>query len=289
VSWPTTGDDRPDAAQHPAEDILSPATRARLRAAAGGPGVAPVFTTAASPAELVVLGRIGLVPLGVVRGSSVHHLGRPAPATAPSGEVTALTGSLYTARQFALARLGGAAAMLGAVGVVAVGMDHHPRSAGAELIEIVVTGTAVGATTLPGWDGRVASDVLDAPPQGSAPWTTGLGADALSTAVGTGLAPVAMVFGTCVHHLDRRVLPESQWVGREVPAWTQALADAREVALARLQAEAQRSGAGGVIAVDDAEIDHGWGGEAIEYLVTGSAVRRVAAGPPRSNADRPRP
>ncbi|HLI01907.1 MAG TPA: heavy metal-binding domain-containing protein, partial [Acidimicrobiales bacterium] len=69
--------------------------------------------------------------------------------------------------------------------------------------------------------------------------------------------------------------PETEWPGQEVPGWTQAVADAREVALARLQAEAQRDGADGVIALQQSELDHGWGGQAVEYVAVASAVRRV--------------
>jgi uncharacterized protein YbjQ (UPF0145 family) len=46
------------------------------------------------------------------------------------------------------------------------------------------------------------------------------------------------------------------------------------VALARMQAEAQRDGADGVVSLRREELDHGWNGHAIEYLATASALRR---------------
>jgi uncharacterized protein YbjQ (UPF0145 family) len=275
VSWSTAGGDREGGeGARPAEDILSPATLARLRASAGGLGGPPLFTTTALPAELASLGRIGLRPLGAVRGSSMHHVGFPGPATAASTEIPALTRALYTARRFAVARLRASAAVLGAVGVVGMRLEHRAHAFGPEMVEVIAAGDAVAHAERPGWDGRPAPPVMEPSPPDYEPWTTTLDADGLSVAVSVGLLPVAAVFGTCVHHLDRRPVPETQWPGQEVPSWTRAVADAREVALARLQADAQRYGADGVIALRDREIDHDWDGEAIEYLVTGSAVRR---------------
>ncbi|HLI00461.1 MAG TPA: heavy metal-binding domain-containing protein [Acidimicrobiales bacterium] len=387
---------------YPADDILSPATLARLRASAGGPDVRPVFSTEASPPEVAALIAVGLYPIGAIRGSSIHHVGLLGPFDAMSNEVPGLTRSLYTARRFALARLARSAEVLGAAGVVGITLSARPRAFGAELLEVVASGTAVGVvppgrspgvpsgpppgaapmppptgpaspgqapsqpappsgggdptrrapgpadptTVVPAADptrvypagvgglsgsgpasgpesrpgsspgGRPARpddptigrppgpdrqpdtaptgpSVTGPDPTGQYPtgrygpaqpatdaepaplWTTSLDAAGITAAIRMGLSPVSVVFGTCVHHLSGRPVPETEWPGQEVPGWTQAVADAREVALARLQAEAQRDGADGVIALQQSELDHGWGGQAIEYVAVASAVRRV--------------
>jgi uncharacterized protein YbjQ (UPF0145 family) len=277
----------------PADDILSPATLARLRASTGGPGVRAVFTTRSSPAELATLAGIGFEPIGAIQGSSVHHVGILGPFDSMSAEVPGLTRSLYTARRYAMARLLRAAEVLGAGGVVGVIMEARPRHLGAELLEVVATGTAVRSSlqarrspapvdpTLAA--GRESDATLTAvmPAAGGqagepAPvWSTTLDAEGVAAAIKAGMAPVAVVFGTCVHHLAGRPVPETEWPGQEVPGWTQAVADAREVALARMQAEAQREGADGVLSLERAELDHGWNGQAFEYVAIGSAVRRI--------------
>jgi uncharacterized protein YbjQ (UPF0145 family) len=283
----------------PADDILSPATLARLRASTGGPGVRPVFSTPGAPADVSALAAIGFEPVGAVQGSSVHHIGILGPFDSMSGEVPGLTRSLYTARRYAVARLLRAAEVLGARGVIDVTLEARPRRLGPELLEIVATGTAVRssvserraysapeprATPAPGTT-RVDGDVTltavmpaaTAGPPAEAPtvWSTTLDAGQVGDAIKGGLAPVAVVFGTCVHHLASRPAPETEWPGQEVPGWTQAVADAREVALARLQAEAQREGADGVVSLVRAELDHGWNGQAVEYVAVASAVRRL--------------
>jgi uncharacterized protein YbjQ (UPF0145 family) len=269
----------------PADDILSPATLARLRASSGGPGVRAVFSTAGSPADLAAIAMIGFEPLGAIQGSSIHHVGLLGPFDAMSTEVSGLTRSLYTARRYALARLVRAAEVLGASGVIGVVMESRPRAFGAELLEVVAAGTAVRSSVQaqarvradPVGDATITSVLPAATADDESPavWTTTLDATAVAEAVRNGLAPVSVVFGTCVHHLSSRPVPETEWPGQEVPGWTQAVADAREVALARMQAEAQRDGADGVVALRRAELDHGWGGQAIEYLATASAVRRI--------------
>jgi uncharacterized protein YbjQ (UPF0145 family) len=281
----------------PADDILSPATLARLRASVGGPGVRPVFSTSGRPGDLAALSAIGFEPVGAVQGSSVHHVGILGPFDTMSGEVPGLTRSLYTARRYAMARLVRAAEVLGAGGVVDVTLETTSRRLGPELLEVVASGTAVRSSVpnrprppAPYDQGRGAEDVTatnvmpaTAPttqtPSPAAPtsavWSTTLGAAQVGEAIAAGLAPVAVVFGTCVHHLASRPAPETEWPGQEVPGWTQAVADAREVALARLQAEAQREGADGVVGLTRAELDHGWNGQAVEYLAVASALRRL--------------
>ena len=58
----------------------------------------------------------------------------------------------------------------------------------------------------------------------------------------------------------------------EMTNFTQALYDARELAMERMQAEAQAVQAQGIVGVQLVEKSHGWGSHTIEFLAIGSAV-----------------
>ena len=55
--------------------------------------------------------------------------------------------------------------------------------------------------------------------------------------------------------------------------FTQGVYEARELALARMQAEATESKANGIVGVTVAVYNHVWGEHATEFLATGTAVR----------------
>jgi uncharacterized protein YbjQ (UPF0145 family) len=84
-----------------------------------------------------------------------------------------------------------------------------------------------------------------------------------------------MVMGTCVYHVAHQGL--RTWmrrVGRnvEMPNFTQALYDARELAMERMQAEAEALEAEGVVGVQLVEGNHGWSAHVLEYFSVGTAV-----------------
>jgi uncharacterized protein YbjQ (UPF0145 family) len=54
--------------------------------------------------------------------------------------------------------------------------------------------------------------------------------------------------------------------------YTQALYDARELAMERMQAEAQGAQAEGIVGVQIQERSHGWGSHVIEFFAVGTAV-----------------
>ena len=58
-----------------------------------------------------------------------------------------------------------------------------------------------------------------------------------------------------------------------MPQYTQAIYDARELAMNRMQAEAERAGATGVVGVRLEKNNHVWGEHAVEFLAVGTAVR----------------
>jgi len=60
----------------------------------------------------------------------------------------------------------------------------------------------------------------------------------------------------------------------ELPNFTQALYEARELAMTRMQDEASRLNAGGIVGVRLEEKSHQWGSHTIEFLALGTAVTR---------------
>jgi uncharacterized protein YbjQ (UPF0145 family) len=57
-----------------------------------------------------------------------------------------------------------------------------------------------------------------------------------------------------------------------MPNFTQALYDARELAMERMQAEAEQVKAEGIVGVQIQEKSHGWGSHVIEFFAVGTAV-----------------
>jgi uncharacterized protein YbjQ (UPF0145 family) len=58
----------------------------------------------------------------------------------------------------------------------------------------------------------------------------------------------------------------------ELPNYTQALYDARELAMERMQAEAEALKAEGIVGVQIHERSHGWGSHVIEFFAIGTAI-----------------
>ncbi|MFZ0971119.1 MAG: heavy metal-binding domain-containing protein [Solirubrobacteraceae bacterium] len=58
----------------------------------------------------------------------------------------------------------------------------------------------------------------------------------------------------------------------ELPNYTRALYEARELAMQRMQAEAQALEAAGIVGVSLNEKSHGWGSHVIEFFAIGTAI-----------------
>jgi uncharacterized protein YbjQ (UPF0145 family) len=107
----------------------------------------------------------------------------------------------------------------------------------------------------------------------------------------TGYRPVGFVMGNCVYYVPPALLQAPPQQSCELSAYTHALYDARELAIERLQDEAEALGATGVVGVTVAEKQHSWrtdpfnvgnaaltSGELIELFVIGTAVVPTDAG-----------
>ena len=80
------------------------------------------------------------------------------------------------------------------------------------------------------------------------------------TLLSAGYRPVGLVLGNCVYHVAHQNV--GTWVSRvgrnvEMPNYTQALYDARELAMERMQYEATQVEAEGIVAVQLQERSHG--------------------------------
>jgi uncharacterized protein YbjQ (UPF0145 family) len=83
------------------------------------------------------------------------------------------------------------------------------------------------------------------------------------------------VMGNCVYHVARQgMLQSMRQIGRnvEMANFTQALYDARELAMGRMQAEAEETEAGGLVGVRLNQASHGWGSHVIEFMAIATAV-----------------
>ncbi len=123
---------------------------------------------------------------------------------------------------------------------------------------------------------------------GGKAFTSDLSGQEFWLVVDKGYIPLGMVLGNCVYSMGafRSWLANLKGAFRgEVHDVSRLMYDARELALARMQAEADALGADGVVGVD-LKIEYLHGGEWMEVTAIGTAVKYVetAAGENRSRA-----
>ena len=239
-----------------------PAAKARLEGLRGG-----FFTSDLSIDEFAVLHQHGFRPLGMVMGSSVYHIGLQATRWSQSQELTVLTQAMHSARELALSRMVHEAQQLGADGVVATRAELQAYVGGEHELEFISVGTAVRFESAPG--------SLALGPQ-KVPFTSALSGQDMVKLWRLGFVPVHFAFGVCVYHVAHQSLRQSlRQIGQnvEMPLYTQAVYDARELALGRLQTEAQQWGGTGLVGTTLDVRSHLWGEHAVEFLAAGTAVR----------------
>src|SRR5450755_2582123 len=205
------------------------------------------FTSDLSVNEFLLVKQAGFEPLGLVRGSAIYHIGF----------------------QQAMTRMEEEADQLGADGVVGVRLDIGRYEWGADLAEFIAVGTAV----------QHAAGELHRAPNGR-PFTSDLNGQDFATLLRAGYRPVGMVMGNCVYHVARQgMLASLRQLGRniEMPNFTQALYQARELAMERMQKEADELQSGGIVGARIVERSHGWGSHVIEFFAIGTAVVPTSA------------
>ena len=236
--------------------------RARLEGSAAD----GFFTSDLSVNEFVLTTQTGFQPLGLVMGTSVYHVGIQPTRWSVSQELPVLTQAMYTARELAMARMTAEAAALGADGVIGVRIRPVRLAFSAEVLEFMAVGTAIKAE-----DGGAHRT------PGGAPFTSHLSGQDFWTLWQHGWFPRAMVMGTCVYHVAHLTFRQSLQtfgVNAEMKPYTQAIYDARELAMSRMQYEGRQVGAAGVVGVSVEESTWAWGEHAIEFFALGTAVSR---------------
>jgi uncharacterized protein YbjQ (UPF0145 family) len=238
-----------------------------------GADPAGVFTSDLSVSEYVLLGEAGFEPLGFVVGSSIYHIGLQVGRWSQNQELQVLTQAMYSARELAMARMRAEADHLGADGIVGVRLRMQNYVWGQSVLEFIATGTAVRALGTAGGGTQGAHRA----PDGRA-FTSDLSAQDFFRLLAAGAVPVAFVLGVCVYHIAHQSVMQSlRQAGRnqEMLVFTQGIYEARELALARMQAEAAQASSSGIVGVDVAVSNHVWGEHATEFLATGTAIRRL--------------
>jgi uncharacterized protein YbjQ (UPF0145 family) len=226
------------------------------------------FTSDLSVNEFLLVKEVGFHPVGLVMGSSIYHIGLSLARWGKNMEMQALTQALYHARELAMVRMEEEADALGADGIVGVRLTVNLHAWGSNVIEFLAIGTAVASERGGTWRA----------PNGK-PFQSDLSGQDFWTLLRAGYRPVGFVMGNCVYHIAHQGL--TSWLANtgknlELPNYTQALFDARELAMERMQQEAEELGAEGIVGVTVEETNHTWGSHVLEFSAVGTAVTAIA-------------
>ena len=252
--------DRPKA---PSDSYLPSRESSRKRETAGAPTVSTDF----SVDEWLLVEAAGYAPCGLLCGVAVFHIGLVGILTG-NREVTALSSALLKARELATAKLKDEATRVGAAGVVGVRLTIEMLEGKHHLARFLAVGTGIRPK---GRDPHPPEDI-------GPPFMSALSGQEFGVLVKGGYFPVGMVMGVCVYHIGRlgpRTWLRTAFRSDEMPGYTAALYEARELAMARLQQEAGPLNADGVVGVNTSELSHVWGSHVIEFFAIGTAVNVV--------------
>ncbi|MBV9439575.1 MAG: YbjQ family protein, partial [Candidatus Eremiobacteraeota bacterium] len=93
----------------------------------------------------------------------------------------------------------------------------------------------------------------------------------------TGYVPRELVLGNCVYHIAHQgFMQQMRTLGSniELKNYTEAIYDARELAMGRMQAEAEAHGADGIVGMQIVEKTHIWSPHVIEFMAIGTSVEK---------------
>ncbi len=226
-----------------------------------------LFSSDLSVSEFLLLEELGYEPIGLAMGTSVYHVGFQYARWRDSLELTVLTQAMYSARHLAMNRMIEEARYLGADGIVGMRLDIGGQHLGLEssLSEFIAVGTAV---RLPKGERH----------PGREPFTSDLSGQDLYRLHRAGYRPVSLVMGSCVYHVAHQGMMQSfRNMGQnvEMANYTQGLYHARHLAMTRMQQEAKRAGATGVVGVTVSESSRNWDNHVFEFLAIGTGVRKA--------------
>ena len=234
-----------------------------------GKGEKPaLFTSDLSVNEFLLVREAGFDPLGLVMGSSIYHIGIQFGSYFKNQELDVLTQALYHARELAMTRMEEECDLLGADGVVGVRLTVNRHAWGTNLAEFMAIGTAIKHR-----DGEHYRT------PDNRPFTSDLSGQDFWTLLRAGYRQVSLVMGNCVYYVGRQGFRQAfGQIGRnvEMQNYTQALYDARELSLSRMQAEAEAAEAEGIVGAQVSESSHGWSKHVIEYFSIGTAIKSIS-------------
>jgi uncharacterized protein YbjQ (UPF0145 family) len=227
-----------------------------------------IFTSELGVAEFSLLTQMGCQPLGFVMGTSIFHTGWNSQNanSRENYELQNLSQAMYTSRELAMARMQAESDALGADGVVGVALSWKGVGWSEGVHEFEAFGTAIRGPAGSQWKR----------PDGKS-FSSDLSVDNFYRLVATGYIPVSFVLGTCVYHLAVQSMRQQLSQMRqntELTVQTQGLYEAREIAMSRMQAEAERDGATGIIGCSVTE-HHLWSSHVTEFLAVGTSIRRL--------------
>ena len=237
----------------------------RLKEMRGEGGKRKLFTSDLSVNEFLLIKDAGFEAAGMVVGSSIYHIGYQQAKWTKNEEMTVLTQALYHARELAMTRMEEEAHELGADGIIGVRLKVKHLDWNPDLAEFVAIGTAVYKADGQGDGWKVAGK----------PFTSDLSGQDFWTLLKSGYRPVGMVMGNCVYHVAHQTFGQffkSAGQNVEMTNFTQALYDARELAMERMQVEAEHVNAEGIVGVDIHEGNYSWNSHVIEFFVVGTAI-----------------
>ncbi len=231
-----------------------------------GEGGAPLFTSDLSVSEFVLLEQMGWRPLGLVLGSSIYHVGIQYGNYYQNQELQYLTAAMYEARELAMSRMEEEADVLGADGIVGVRLEVGGYAWAENGLEFTAIGTAVKA---PSGAWRT---------HDNKPFTSDFSVqDFYKLVTSTGYVPRELVLGNCVYHIAHQgFMQQMRTLGNNVELnnYTEAIYDARELAMGRMQAEAEAHGADGIVGMQIVEKTHIWNPHVIEFMAIGTSVEK---------------
>jgi uncharacterized protein YbjQ (UPF0145 family) len=233
------------------------------------------FTSDLSVNEFLLVKEIGFDPVGLVMGSSIYQIKPPIANPGQSHELESLTQALYESRDHAMTRMEEEAEALGADGIIGVRLEMNLHAWGKHIAEFVAVGTAIRHRHGEHYRNKKGR-----------PFTSDLSGQEFWTLIRAGYRPVGFVLGNCAYYVTPAELNATEGSARnqELTQYTHSLYDARELAIERLQAEAEDLDAEGIVGVAVEEKQHSWQGvlpstsfgrfrgELLEFIVVGTAV-----------------
>lgn len=253
----------------------------RLSQESGG-----VWATNLSAGQFLLAKEAGLRMLGQVMGTSVFSPGGSSTSSAISGELKFLTGAYRTAQANAVVRLRAEAKRLNADGVVGVQVRHIPFGKPSDnLFEFSLRGTAVQTPLLS--------------PNQTEPFLCIVGGDEYYLLWQAGYKAVGLAVGNCAYFALPRYINSVATQAKmyqqsfERTEYSQAVSQARRLAMTRMEADAQASGGEGIVGVrvwlDKTRPESGVesAGLLLHFFASGTVIARASLPPGAKNTPAP--